>query len=259
MAAMASLFVGTAGWSVSSRYRGAFPAEGSQLERYAARLGCVEINSSFYRPHRRETYERWAASTPENFRFAVKLPRTITHERRLGDCGPDIDGFVSQVSGLGEKLAVILIQTPPTLRFDAAGTTGFLQAMQDGTQAALALEPRHASWASCEAGDLLERFGIARVAADPPPYRHAEGRPSERLAYFRLHGAPRIYYSDYSAAELERIAGEVELAARHAAQAWCIFDNTAEGHALGNALSLDARLESLNRPAPDLSSASEHV
>lgn len=81
---MADLVIGTAGWSIPARHAQAVPAEGSQLQRYATALGGVEINSSFYRPHRPETYARWAASTPASFRFAVKCPRAITHEARLG-------------------------------------------------------------------------------------------------------------------------------------------------------------------------------
>jgi uncharacterized protein YecE (DUF72 family) len=76
-------FVGTAGWSFDRRYAGHFPEAGSQLERYSRSLNAAEINSSFHRPHRRSTYERWPASVPEDLRFSVKLPKTITHERRL--------------------------------------------------------------------------------------------------------------------------------------------------------------------------------
>jgi uncharacterized protein YecE (DUF72 family) len=77
-------FVGTAGWTVPKQHLALFSAldEGakrSHLERYASRLCCAEINSSFHRPHRRATWERWAATTPDDFRFAVKAPKAITH------------------------------------------------------------------------------------------------------------------------------------------------------------------------------------
>lgn len=77
---------------------------GSHLERYGAVLNAVEINTSFYRPHRTATYTRWAASVPEDFRFAVKVPKTITHERRLKDVGELLDRFLSEAGGLGPKL-----------------------------------------------------------------------------------------------------------------------------------------------------------
>ena len=78
---------------------------GSHLERYGAILDAVEINSSFYRPHRTATYERWAASVPEDFRFAVKVPKAITHERRLKDVGDLLDRFLSEVGGLDPSSA----------------------------------------------------------------------------------------------------------------------------------------------------------
>ena len=241
---MTPLFVGTAGWTVSARYRGEFPEAGSQLERYAARLDGAEINSSFYRPHRRETYERWAAATPERFRFAVKLPKAITHERRLADAEAEIAAFLEQSGGLGDKLSVVLVQTPPNLRFDASLVADFLQAVRSRSAAALAVEPRHASWAGSEADDLLRSFSVARVAADPPAYEGAErGAAAGGLAYFRLHGKPRIYRSDYAAGDLVAIAEAVRTAQRGADQVWCVFDNTAEGHALGNALAVRQHLQ----------------
>src|ERR1700710_2503714 len=112
------LRVGTAGWSVPSRYTAEVPAGGSHLERYARRLNAVEINSSFYRPHQRKTYERWARSTPAAFRFSVKVPKAMTHDRRLVDCGALIDRFVAEVTGLGNKLGVLLVQLPPKLVFE---------------------------------------------------------------------------------------------------------------------------------------------
>jgi len=80
---MAEYRVGCAGWALTKANQAAFPAEGTHLQRYAGRLNAVEINSSFYRPHRLATYEQWAASVPATFRFAVKLPKAITHDQRL--------------------------------------------------------------------------------------------------------------------------------------------------------------------------------
>src|SRR4029078_9092426 len=104
--------IGTAGWSVPSSYLDRVPPGGSHLERYARRLSAVEINSSFHRAPRRIAYQRWAQSVPADFRFAVKLPKTITHEAGLADCGALLDRFVDEVTGLGDKLAVLLVQLP---------------------------------------------------------------------------------------------------------------------------------------------------
>jgi len=238
---MAKVFIGTAGWSIGTRYAGHFPADGTHLERYGARLGAAEINSSFYRPHRREIYERWAASVPAGFRFSVKLPRTVTHERRLAGCEELLDRFVTEVGGLGDKLGIVLVQMPPSLRFEERTAAAFFERLAGMSGAAIVCEPRHASWR--EAEPLLQGLRVARAAADPPAYPGAD-RPGgwKGLAYFRLHGAPHIYRSDYPAERL----GDVErqlLASRDAgAEAWCIFDNTAEGHALGNALAVQDAL-----------------
>ena len=234
-------FIGTAGWSIASRQAERLPGAGTHLERYGRVLGAVEIDSSFYRPHRRETYARWAASVPEGFRFSVKMPRAVTHRHRLIDCLAPLDEFIAQIAGLGGKLGAILIQLPPSLRFDAPTAARFFATLRERSAAPLALEPRHASWGDPEAEALLQGHGIARVAADPPPFEGADAPAGwPRLAYFRLHGTPRIYYSDYPPERLESIQRQVEAAARTAETVWCIFDNTAQGHALDNALDLAA-------------------
>src|ERR1700733_758054 len=97
------LRIGTAGWSVPSRYAAEGPPGGSHLERSARRLNAVEINSSFYRPHRRTTYERWAQSTPIGFSFSVKIPKAMTHEQRLRDCGALLDRLWRKGRGLPQS------------------------------------------------------------------------------------------------------------------------------------------------------------
>lgn len=234
--------IGTAGWSVPARYAGRFPAEGSHLERYARLLNAVEINTSFYRPHRRATYERWAASVPADFGFAVKLLRTVTHERRLKDCGDLLDRFVSEVEGLGPKLGVLLVQLPPSLAFEAEVVEAFFAGLCCRTAAPVACEPRHAGWFGPEAEGLLQRLRVARVAADPVRAPGA-GEPGgwDGLVYYRLHGSPRIYYSDYDEAELAGMRRRLQAHRAAGVPAWCIFDNTAAFAALGNALTVAGR------------------
>lgn len=246
----AAVRIGTAGWSIASRHAGAFPGGGTHLQRYARTLPAVEINSSFYRPHRRETYERWAASVPLDFRFAVKLPRAITHERRLVDCEAPLDRFLGEAGGLGAKLGVLLVQTAPSLRFGPAAAD-FVAMLRERTDAPVAFEPRHASWAAPQAEEVLERHRVARVAADPPRLpRDAAPGGWRGLAYFRLHGAPVVYQSDYAPGRLAAFAGEIEAARAQAAEIWCIFDNTALGHALPNALAMQDMLASDARAIP---------
>lgn len=230
------LLVGTAGWSIASRHAAEFPTTGTHLERYAARLSCVEINSSFYRAHKPETYQRWAASVPDGFRFSVKLPKAITHDKDLKDCDDEVAEFVSQTSCLGGKLGVILVQTPPRLALSPKTLEAFIGHLKAKTDTPIALEPRHRSWFEAEANALLDRLDVTRVAADPARFPGAEDPAGSRsLAYFRFHGSPEIYYSDYLPEALAAIRPRLE-AEREAGQVWCIFDNTAQGHALGNAL-----------------------
>jgi uncharacterized protein YecE (DUF72 family) len=231
--------IGTAGWNVPSLYADQVPPGGSQLERYARHLNTVEINSSFYRPHRRTTYQRWAQSVPDDFRFSVKVPKAITHELGLADCGAPLDRFVEEVTGLGDKLAVLLVQLPPKSALSKRVANRFFRELRARIDTDVALEPRHASWFAPDVGDWLAKRRIARVAADPARIAGA-GEPGgwNKLAYYRWHGAPRIYYSDYGAGELRALKRRLEKDHARGSAVWCIFDNTASGAALGNALTL---------------------
>jgi uncharacterized protein YecE (DUF72 family) len=226
-------FIGTAGWSIPAIHAQAFAGTGTHLERYGAVLNAVEINSSFYRPHRQKTYARWAASVPEDFRFSVKLPRTITHHQRLMDFDDALARFQEEVSGLGPKLGVILVQLPPGLAYDPDSAAVFFETLGQQKLAAVACEPRHPSWFTPEADAALTAWRIARVAADPPRAT-TDGEPGgwQGLRYWRLHGSPKIYYSDYPRTALAPLAAELK------PKDWCIFDNTAAFAALGNALDL---------------------
>ena len=231
--------IGTAGWTLPKPHAHAFPGEGTHLQRYANRLTCAEINSSFHRPHQRKTWERWAASTPDHFRFAVKLPKTITHTAKLANTGTLLQTFLDQVSGLGDKLGPLLIQLPPSLACDEALGHDFLTTFRELYPGLAALEPRHPTWFTPAAGRLLRSFDIARVAADPPkgsPLAATTGG-SKALHYYRLHGSPRTYYSEYPEAFLKTLAPTLLQA-----NTWVIFDNTALGHATLNALQLSALL-----------------
>lgn len=228
--------VGTAGWTVPRDVRERFPPEGTQLERYAARFSCTEINSSFYRPHRPSTYARWAASVPAGFRFALKVPKEITHTRRFVDCAEPLDRFLDESAALEEKRAVLLVQLPPSFAYDAARADAFFTSLRGRYEGWVACEPRHASWFADDADAALRAFAVARVAADPAPVPQA-ALPGgwDGFAYHRLHGAPRVYYSAYEEAALRAVADRLR-AAR--APAWCIFDNTAAGAASGDALAV---------------------
>jgi uncharacterized protein YecE (DUF72 family) len=236
-------YVGTAGWSIPRQEQRRFPAGDSLLARYAQVLPAVEINSTFYRPHRGSTFERWAASVPRSFRFSVKLPQTISHELGLARSARLLDNFLADLAPLGSRLGCLLVQLPPSLAFEARVARAFFTALRNRFERGVALEPRHASWFEDRADRLLNDFKVARVAADPPRAA-GDGEPGgwPGLAYFRLHGSPRIYYSSYEDDYLDALASRLRALRRRRIPTWCIFDNTAHGAAAGNALSLTKRL-----------------
>ena len=235
--------IGTAGWSIPKGCAAAFPAEGSSLQRYAQRFDAAEINTTFYRSHRPATYARWAASVPDGFRFSVKLPREITHKRKLADFAEPLDAFLAEIAVLGDRLGPLLVQLPPSLAYDGVTATAFLGGLRERFAGPLAIEPRHASWFAGAVGALLTEHRIARVAADPPPVPSAEepgGWPG--IVYRRLHGSPDMYFSAYPEEVLARTAALLQADAARAAESWCILDNTGRGAACDNALSILARL-----------------
>jgi uncharacterized protein YecE (DUF72 family) len=241
--------IGTAGWSIPRQFANDHPPPGTHLERYARAFSCAEINSSFYRSHRISTWEKWAQSVPEDFRFSVKAPKAITHEAALACSSDQLKIFLAEVNTLANKLGAILFQLPPKFAFSFEIAEAFFLMLRDQYSGPTAFEPRHPTWFSAEADHLLQKFHIARVAADPAPVPEA-AKPAgwNQLVYYRLHGSPRMYYSDYAEAFLQSLA--TTIAQQHQqADVWCIFDNTASGAALGNAHALERLVKNQSPPS----------
>lgn len=236
------IYVGTAGWSIPRPAQLNFPLEGTHLQRYARVLPCVEINSSFYRPHMASTYARWASSVGDAFRFALKIPRIITHEQKLRRSRPALDQFLSETSALGNSRGPLLVQLPPSFAFDQRSASAFFKMFRGRHDGPVVCEPRHPTWFSEPADTLLRRHRIGRVAADPKIV-DASSVPGgwKGLSYFRMHGSPRMYWSRYDSAQIERLALQLNRLAQ-SRQVWCIFDNTAAGAAIENALELREKL-----------------
>ena len=234
------IVVGTAGWSLPRPAQAAFPTGGTHLSRYSRVLRGVEINSSFYRAHSRRTYEKWAAATPANFRFAVKIPKTITHVERLRRARRPLEQFLGEVAGLGGKLGPLLVQLPPSFAFEPRPAHTFLTLLSERHRGPVVWEPRHASWFTDRAEAFLVEHRVARVAADPVVVDVAAHPGGWRgSAYYRLHGSPSKYWSVYPPERVQ--AWAVELSRLPAGiDTWCVFDNTAGGGAIGNALQLAA-------------------
>lgn len=231
---MAPLYVGCAGWSLPRAHWPDFTGEGTHLQRYASRFNAVEINSSFYRPHQPNTYKRWAQSVPPGFRFSVKVPKVITHELRLQHCETALDEFLEQCVHLGEQLGCLLIQLRPSLRYEPRVASVFFTALRQRFAGAVVLEPRHASWLEAQA--LLVDLQIGRVTADPAVLDASAGW--QGVQYWRLHGSPRIYHSAYGPQRVQALAEQLSQYTEAGIPAWCIFDNTASGHAVTDGLLL---------------------
>jgi uncharacterized protein YecE (DUF72 family) len=227
--------VGCAGWSIPRENAASFAPDGSVLQRYSTVLGAVEINSSFYRSHRVSTYARGAASVPGGFRFSVKLPRLISHQLCLSGVDHALAPFVGEVGGLEEKLGCVLVQLPPSVVYVAAVAGPFFALMRKHFSCMVACEARHPSWFGSESTALLQAHGITRVQADPPKGQTAAFEATTPGSYRRLHGAPRVYYSAYSEEFLANLMAQLAHGKR---PAWVMFDNTASGAAMQNALSL---------------------
>jgi uncharacterized protein YecE (DUF72 family) len=240
------MHIGTAAWSIPREAADAFAATGHSLQRYAGVLNCVEINSSFYRSHRQETYRKWAELTPLGFRFSVKLPRSITHDGRLRRARVPLQRFAEEVSGLGERLGVLLVQLPASLAFEPRQVRSFFRLLQELCPCPAVCEPRHASWFTPSADNVLESLEVSRAAADPARsaeaarpggWRGPQGDGKGAVLYHRWHGSPRMYWSRYDRDWLDARARELS-AWSSEADLWSIFDNTAGGAALVNALEL---------------------
>jgi uncharacterized protein YecE (DUF72 family) len=153
--------------------------------------------------------------------------------------------FLGEIAGLGPKLGPVLIQLPPSLKFDPADVRSFVERLRASFDGDIVCEPRHASWFTADVDAFLVEHRIARVAADPKPHPSA-GTPGgwTGLVYYRLHGSPKMYYSAYShevIAETAKTLGDHAEAGR---AAWCIFDNTAAFAATSDALSTLTLLQS---------------
>ena len=189
---MVPIYIGTAGWSIPKQHAAELPQTGTHLERYSQIFSCAEINSSFYRSHRVSTWENWAASVPENFRFSVKAPKAITHEAKL-------HMHTRSAQRLPRRSENPRQQTRPNpLPASSQVSSSTPQSPNPSsicfainTPAPPCFEPRHPTWFTAEANHLLQRFHIARAATDPArvPAAATAGGDSQ-LLYCRLHGSP---------------------------------------------------------------------
>jgi uncharacterized protein YecE (DUF72 family) len=235
----ALVHIGTAGWHLPKVLVNA--TDGSALQRYAEHFNAVEVNSTHYTCHKEATFHRWAASVPADFRFAVKMHRDITHIQRLTKVGP-IQEFLQEVSALGDRLGALLVQLPPKLAWSEAHGD-VLEAVREVYTGPIVLEPRNPSWSNAAVIRRLLSVGMSVVAADPPLITSQLGPLGDpATSYFRLHGAPRMYWSAYDKDSLRTVVTAVRRSLGTKGRVWVMFDNTASGQAALNALHLKEML-----------------
>jgi uncharacterized protein YecE (DUF72 family) len=274
--------IGVSGWKYAS-WRGDFYPKGlaqrRELEHIGEHFSSAELNGSFYSLQRPQSYLRWRSEVPEDFVFAVKGSRYVTHMLRLRDAEQGLANFfASGVLALGAQLGPILWQLPERQIFDADLVEAFLASLPASTGEALelarrhderldgrawleidedrplrhALEPRSDTFADPEALRLLQRHGTALVAADTAGRWPRFDALTADFAYVRLHGAQMLYHSGYTAAELAEWAGIVSAWGDGSGSSdglprdvYVYFDNDARGHAPHDAEGLAALVGAL--------------
>lgn len=223
--------IGVAGWNIPTHLKNHLPLEGTHLERYAKALGAVEINSSFYRDHQAKTYEKWKNSTPETFKFSVKLNQRFSHDKTFKTNLQDLSECLDGMKALEEKLSVLLIQFPGSMMFSPKIEKLF-RGIRRRFEGHMVVEPRNLSWLEEDAVDLYRAYKISKVSADPERCASKRKINFAGIEYYRLHGSPELYRSSYTQEFLKALSTKLK------PKTWCIFDNTTFGHGMENALTL---------------------
>ena len=237
--AKARAYIGTSGWNYDA-WRDAFyegRPKAHWLSVCACQLPAIEIDATFYRLQRQQTFQRWRDQTPAGFRFAIKANRYLTHNKKLVEPLPAVILERSRASALGPKLAVVLWQLPHDLHRNLDKLEGFARALRRWRSVRHAIEFRHESWFDAEIAACLQRHRIAACQSDASDWPMWDAVTTD-LVYVRLHGQPATVESGYSDAELRRWAGRVRRWQREGRDVHVYFDNAAQAHAPRNALRL---------------------
>jgi uncharacterized protein YecE (DUF72 family) len=272
---MATARIGISGW-VYPAWRQTFYPKGlphrSELAYAAEQLTSIEINGTFYSLQRPTSFQRWHDETPDDFVFAVKGPRFITHMKRLADSETTLANFfASGVLALGRKLGPVLWQLPPTLGYDEGRLVTFFEALPRTTTAAAtlaahhderitedrslttvvaeqevrhALEIRHPSFSTSRTAELLRAHDVALVVADTAGRWPMIDTTTTDFVYARLHGADELYTSGYTPEALDHWAERVRRWTGDGLDAFVYFDNDAKVRAPYDAIGLIERVAS---------------
>lgn len=239
-----NIFIGTSGYSYPHWAKGVFyPGEISSqkwLEYYSQFFDTVELNITFYRLPPAETFLKWYERTPENFIFAIKGSRFITHIKKLKDCQEPLELFFSRIQRLKEKLKVVLWQLPPNLTFDLERMTAFCSSLNSlplSKYIDYAFEFRHPSWFCPALLEILKEYNYSLCIAHSNRWPYQE-IITANFIYLRFHGGESLYSANYSENELKYWAEKCKLWQGVGKNIYAYFNNDACGYAVKNARQL---------------------
>lgn len=241
------ILIGTSGWSYKHWANGFYPkglAARDQLSYLARSFNTVELNASFYRLPPASSFLKWHNDVPEEFRFSVKVPRTISHYKRLGEgTAEDWSQLLEAAAVLEDKISVYLCQFPPSFKADE-NSLGRLRDFVSLTSAQrVAFEFRHKSWFDDDVLRQLGTLGICVVQAESSRYPHTPaGFSPAPFAYYRFHGPRQLYGSQYTDEELDYWSGLINAEVSAGKDVYAYFDNDFEGFAVADAKRLKERL-----------------
>lgn len=240
---MAKAHIGTSGFSYDD-WAGVFYPEGLSrakwLGYYSKNFSTVELNVTFYRLPKRETFGKWRKETPEDFKFSLKGSRFITHIKRLLDPEEPVGRFMEAAETLRDKIAVILYQFPPGFKADTGRLKNFLSILKPyGMRHAF--EFRNETWINRDVISVLEAEGAAFCTADWPPFLDELPATSD-FVYIRRHGQEGNYAASYSDEELKGDAKKIKKYLKENRDVFIYFNNDASGYAPKNALTLKRML-----------------
>lgn len=239
--------IGCSGWNYQ-HWRGIFYPEeipkSKWLQYYATVFNSVEINATFYRQFKDSAYVNWYNKVPQSFCFSVKLSKYVTHIKRLVDVTDEVNSCIASASLLKQKLGVILIQLPPSLKFDTSLVADFLSILPGNYR--YTIEARHNSWICDSSFSLLQHYNVAWCISDTAGRYPYHEEVTADFVYIRLHGSTQLYASNYSDNELHNWAEKI---LKWNKLTYCYFDNDFNAYAVYNALSLK-KLLMLARPSP---------
>jgi len=247
------IFIGTSGWHYSDWMGTFYPADIQgyhELTYHAQFFNTVENNSSFYRIAGESTYKTWDKITPSDYKFSIKLNKQITHIGKLNvsdDVREHVDYILNSIQVLGEKIGALLIQLPPSFKYDLDKLDTFLDFFTKEIRSRpfvfdLAIEFRNRNWFTEEVYRCLRKYNVALVAANSSRYPGVR-EVTANIAYIRMHGPTKLFASSYSEEQLQELATYIKSILASVQKVYVYFNNDFHGYAINNAKTLQNLLK----------------